>query len=59
MDIIDLYHVMQDEELKLITGGVGLSATVVNAIVRVISFSLELGRTLGTIIRRYQTKNMC
>ncbi len=50
---------MQDSELKLIRGGVGFSASAVNAIVRMFTTSLELGRTLGTIIRKKLDKNYC
>ena len=50
---------MSDSELCLIVGGAGLSATVVNAMVRFVNTSLELGRTLGTIIRRAITKRIC
>ena len=46
-------------ELKEIKGGVGFSATVVNAMIRGVTFTLELGRTLGTIIRRKMTNNYC
>ena len=50
---------MTDVELMSITGGVGLSATVVNAMIRGVSFTLELGRTLGTIIRRRMNNSLC
>ena len=50
---------MTDNELKEIKGGVGFSATVVNAMIRGVTFTLELGRTLGTIIRRKMTNNYC
>ena len=59
MDIWDLLNAMTDVELMSITGGVGLSATVVNAMIRGVSFTLELGRTLGTIIRRRMNNSLC
>ncbi len=45
-------------ELIAIKGG-GLSGTVISAIVRAFTLALELGRSLGTAIRRSKTKNYC
>ena len=50
---------MDDDELVEIKGGLGFSATVVNAMIRGVTFTLELGRTLGTVIRRRITHNYC
>ena len=50
---------MSEGELIQIKGGVGFNASIVNALVRFVNSSLELGRTLGTIIRRSMNKNMC
>lgn len=50
---------MSDNELCLIVGGAGFSASIVNALVRFVNSSLELGRTVGTIIRRAMTKKTC
>lgn len=41
---------ISDYELKLITGGI--SGTLVNSITRALEFILDLGRRLGSIIRR-------
>ena len=50
---------MRKEELMNIKGGAGFSASVVNVLVRMVNSSLELGRTLGTIIRRKMKKDYC
>ena len=50
---------MPKEELINIKGGSGFSASLVNALVRMYSTSLELGRTLGTIIRRNLEGKKC
>jgi len=50
---------MKNSELINITGGDIVSPTVLNAIVRMTSNSLEIGRILGTIIRRMFDKSLC
>ena len=50
---------MSDKELRLIVGGITFNASIINALVRFVNSSLELGRTIGTIIRRSMNKNMC
>ena len=59
MVIWDLLVVMSKEELLNIQGGATFSATVVNVLIRGVNFTLELGRTLGTIIRRKLDNRMC
>lgn len=46
------------EELTKINGG-GFSASLVNAISRAGSLLLELGRSVGSAIRRYVTNTLC
>lgn len=46
------------QELLSITGG-AISGTLINAFVRGINSILELGRSLGTAIRRIQLGNFC
>ena len=50
---------MDKEELVNIKGGAGLSSSMLNVFVRLVNSSLELGRTLGTIIRRKMKKDYC
>ena len=50
---------MNKEELSLIYGGMTLSTTLLNTLARFVSTSLELGRTLGTTIRRAIEKKKC
>ena len=49
---------LNDNELFELKGG-SISATYLNAIARSALFLLELGRTLGTAIRRGFSKNYC
>ena len=50
---------MNREELLLIIGGSSISGTVLNAVVRAINAALEVGRSLGTAIRRIKTGQAC
>ena len=48
---------LSDKELENYIGGI--NATLVNAIVRGFTFILDLGRTIGTAIRRGLNVNTC
>lgn len=49
---------MSREDLINIKGG-SINSTLYNTVLRVITTSLELGRTVGSIIRRALEKNAC
>ena len=49
---------MKESELILISGG-GLSASFMNAVSRGIKNILDLGRTVGSAIRRIKTGRFC
>lgn len=49
---------LNEMELYKINGG-AISATFLNAIARAINTILNLGRTLGSSIRRIYNKNYC
>lgn len=48
---------MSSEELLSVKGGV--SSTLYNTLLRFITTSFELGRTVGSIIRRAIEKDVC
>lgn len=51
---------MQNSELIKIQGGASISSTALNAIIRAINLSLELGRVVGSAIKRaISGKNKC
>ncbi len=50
---------MREEELVLIVGGTSISGTVLNAVIRAVNAALEVGRSLGTAIRRIRSRQMC
>ena len=49
---------IKNKELLTIIGG-GISGTLLNSIVRGINSLLDLGRSLGSAIRRLGTNNIC
>lgn len=50
---------LEDEKLKVICGGADISSTMINAVTRLITSVIELGRIIGSSIYRYQNKNYC
>lgn len=44
---------------NIIGGSVKISASMVNGIIKGATFLLELGRSLGSAIRRFQLKKWC
>lgn len=49
---------LKKEEMLKINGG-GISGTLINSVIRGINSILELGRSLGTAIRRLTANNLC
>lgn len=50
---------LDKRELLTIVGGFSISGTLINAFVRGINSILNLGRSLGTAIRRIQSGSVC
>ncbi len=50
---------INDENLKEIKGGFTLTASFISSIARGINSMLDLGRSLGSAIRRIQFGRMC
>ena len=49
---------LKKEELLNINGG-GISGTLLNSIIRGVNVLLDLGRSLGTAIRRLGSNSIC
>lgn len=49
---------LKNEQLNTIKGG-AISGSLINAFVRGIEAILDLGRSLGSAIRRIQSKSIC
>jgi hypothetical protein len=49
---------LEEQELISIQGG-SITASYLNAVSRAVSTILDLGRTVGTAIRRLYSKNYC
>ena len=50
---------MIESELKYIKGGTKISGTIINAAVRLFNLVFELGRTIGSSIRRSDENKVC
>lgn len=50
---------LNKKELLCVVGGISITGTFINAIAKGISAILDLGRSLGTAIRRVSAKNIC
>lgn len=50
---------IKKQELLMIIGGAGISGAIINALVRGVNCLLELGRSLGTAIRRIGSNTLC
>lgn len=49
---------IDNKDLLLVYGG-SISSTMLNAISRLITTLLDLGRTIGTSLNRYKNKTYC
>ena len=49
---------LTNKELNLVIGG-AISGAVLSSIIKGVSVILELGRSLGSAVRRMMTKNYC
>ncbi len=62
MDMLDQQNVIlkvKDNELKNIYGGASLSGAIINYFTKALNTVLDVGRNLGSAIRRIKYKNMC
>lgn len=50
--------ILEEKELLMLRGG-AITGTFLNAVTRMFSVLLELGRSIGSAIVRYKTKNYC
>ena len=54
-----MQQLTEDKMKNIIGGEVKISASLINGIVRGATLILELGRSLGSAIRRMQLKKFC
>ena len=50
---------LKKNELLIIEGGSGISGTLISALSRGITTLLDMGRSLGSAIRRIESGNIC
>jgi len=52
-------RIEKEKDLLEISGGVNVSGSIINAFAKGINSILDLGRSLGTAIRRLYNGNLC
>jgi hypothetical protein len=50
---------LEKEELLKVVGGISITGTLINSLCRGINSILEVGRSLGSALRRIKGGNMC
>lgn len=50
---------LNNKELKLIVGGASISASLIDSLIKGVNSFLDIGRYLGSSIRRFIGGNMC
>ncbi len=50
---------LNDIELKKINGGIKFSAALFSSAIKGVTLLLELGRSVGTAVRRIRTNKLC
>lgn len=52
-------QVLTKEELMCIVGGLSISGTLISALVKGLNTILDIGRSLGTALRRVVSSSLC
>lgn len=52
-------QILEKKELLMIEGGISISGTLINSFARGINALLELGRSLGSAVRRVMGNKLC
>ncbi len=50
---------LNEEELLTITGGASVTGSIVNAVCSIFKFIYDVGRDLGSCIRRIEKSSLC
>lgn len=50
---------LKSEELLNVKGGANFSAALLNSLSRIVTVIFELGKSIGTSLRRVKEKNYC
>ena len=50
---------INNEKLREVRGGAGISSAVLNALMRTVSVMFSLGQAVGSAVRRASSKNYC
>ena len=50
---------LSDDYLEKVEGGISITNALFNTILKFVNFTLDFGKTVGSVIRRGTTKNYC
>ncbi len=50
---------LNKKELSIIVGGINITYSLINSLIRAIESAMEIGRSFGTAIRRIGGKGIC
>lgn len=50
---------ISDKKLLSIQGGTGIPTTLINTVLKLVNFTLDFGKVVGSVIRRGKTKSYC
>ena len=56
---VDKFKEINNYELLQIVGGVSISGALISAFTKAITTALDVGRSLGTALKRIITKKLC
>lgn len=56
---VDKFYLLKEEEMKEVFGGLSISYSLLNSFSKIFNVFLEIGRSLGTSLRRMFKGNIC
>ncbi len=59
MDMLDQLNVVNNEELKQVIGGKSISGVVINYLNKTFSTIMDIGRNIGSSLRRFIKRKSC
>ena len=57
--IVDNLKILTEDEMLNVVGGINISGTLIKSFTSAIEIVLDIGRSLGTAIRRLGKKSIC
>ena len=54
-----IMYQLKNEEMRKVKGGAGVTATMLNAVIRTVATMFSMGQAIGSAIRRISGGNYC